>query len=247
MSDGEATAGEMSDGVKAKKKSIKLRLGSSVSPNASRAGSPSTGSRAGSPGAPVVAQVPAQQSSMQTIYPPISLILTGFFTSSTHYTFRSRFTIPPSMVSLVDSAVTKESRARALFIHGFLTTRKLLIDLAPSGDLMYLLKSQIFLLTLRDHFEQIKSYEEWLVKELNDHLLTAHVLCYLDPLLPPATDEVKPVTAEEIAAALPPEGIAIGPLLKLFAGRIQDKPKFITMVKENSKFSHTDKLLRPKV
>ena len=59
----------------------------------------------------------------------------------------------------------------------------------------------------------------------------------------------KPVTAEEIIAALPPNGISIGNILKLFPGRIVDKKhreRFIRMVKENSSYNPEDKLLRPK-
>jgi hypothetical protein len=64
------------------------------------------------------------------------------------------------------------------------------------------------------------------------------------PVAPP-----RPVTAEEIIAALPPEGISIGNILKVFAGRIsekRDRERFIRMVKENSSYSPEDKLLRPK-
>jgi hypothetical protein len=59
----------------------------------------------------------------------------------------------------------------------------------------------------------------------------------------------KPVTSEEIAAALPPEGISISALLKLFPGRVMDKKdreRFIRIVKDNSSYSQDDKLLRPK-
>jgi hypothetical protein len=60
---------------------------------------------------------------------------------------------------------------------------------------------------------------------------------------------LRPVTAEEIIAALPPEGISIGNILKVFSGRIsekKDKDRFISIVKANSSYSPEDKLLRPK-
>lgn len=59
----------------------------------------------------------------------------------------------------------------------------------------------------------------------------------------------KPVTAEEIIAALPPTGISIGDMLKLFPGRVKggkEKDRFIRMVKENSSYNADDKKLRPK-
>lgn len=63
----------------------------------------------------------------------------------------------------------------------------------------------------------------------------------------------RPITAEEVTAALPAEGIAISTLLKHFSGRIkgngkdkEDREKFIKLVKENSVYSQEDKLLRPK-
>lgn len=49
MSDGEAVAGEMSDGAGGNKKRFKIRLGGSGSPSGSRAGSPENPSRAASP------------------------------------------------------------------------------------------------------------------------------------------------------------------------------------------------------
>jgi hypothetical protein len=64
------------------------------------------------------------------------------------------------------------------------------------------------------------------------------------------TEGPKPVTAEEIVAALPPEGISISALLKLFPGRVMDKKdreRFIRIVKDNSSYNLDDKLLRPKV
>lgn len=65
MSDGEGTAGEMSDGAGGhRKKSIKLRFGGAGSQNGSRAGSPAGGSRAGSPA--------TGMQSMQIIYFPLS-------------------------------------------------------------------------------------------------------------------------------------------------------------------------------
>jgi len=67
----------------------------------------------------------------------------------------------------------------------------------------------------------------------------------------PANPE--PITAEEIRAAIPAEGISIQALLKLFQGRIkgggkekEDSQRFIKMVRENGLFSKEDKLLRPK-
>ena len=61
-----------------------------------------------------------------------------------------------------------------------------------------------------------------------------------------------PIQAHEIAAALPASGIAMGVLIKLFAGRVgdvkgeqTDKKEFIQLVKENSSYG-PDKLLRPK-
>lgn len=68
-----------------------------------------------------------------------------------------------------------------------------------------------------------------------------------------AASPIKPIMADEIAAAIPAEGIAIGMLLKIFSGRIkgngkdkEDREKFIKLVKENSVFSQEDKLLRPR-
>jgi len=60
-----------------------------------------------------------------------------------------------------------------------------------------------------------------------------------------------PVSAQEIAAAIPASGIAIGNLMKHFVGRVgdgrgmTDKKEFIRLVKENSLYG-PDKLLRPK-
>lgn len=51
-------------------------------------------------------------------------------------------------------------------------------------------------------------------------------------------------------AALPAEGITIGPLLKLFAGRVVDgetKKRFIQLVKENTTYKKESKLLTRKV
>jgi len=88
-------------------------------------------------------------------------------------------------------------------------------------------------------------------------LLTGTVLCTLASVSPPASGSAaaspanpRPITVEEIIAALPPTGISIGAMLKLFPGRISDKKdrdRFIKMVKENSSYSPDDKLLRPKV
>ncbi|OBT92620.2 hypothetical protein VE01_09666 [Pseudogymnoascus verrucosus] len=68
-----------------------------------------------------------------------------------------------------------------------------------------------------------------------------------------AASPIRPIMADEIAAAIPAEGIAIGMLLKIFSGRIkgngkdkEDREKFIKLVKENSVFSQEDKLLRPR-
>ncbi|KFX92897.1 hypothetical protein V495_02235 [Pseudogymnoascus sp. VKM F-4514 (FW-929)] len=68
-----------------------------------------------------------------------------------------------------------------------------------------------------------------------------------------AASPTRPIMADEIAAAIPAEGIAIGMLLKIFSGRIkgngkdkEDREKFIKLVKENSVFSQEDKLLRPR-
>jgi hypothetical protein len=91
---------------------------------------------------------------------------------------------------------------------------------------------------------------------LGTHLLTGTVLCNLASVSPPASGpsakpaNPRPITVEEIIAALPPTGISIGAMLKLFPGRISDKKdrdRFIKMVKENSSYSPDDKLLRPKV
>ncbi|KAI9745501.1 MAG: hypothetical protein M1818_001035 [Claussenomyces sp. TS43310] len=69
-----------------------------------------------------------------------------------------------------------------------------------------------------------------------------------------AAANTSPISAEEIRAAIPPEGISIQALLKLFSGRIksggrekEDSQRFIRMVRENGLFSKEDKLLRPKV
>ena len=68
---------------------------------------------------------------------------------------------------------------------------------------------------------------------------------------PPASDPVvavkpanpHPITAEEIIAVLPPTGISISTLLKLFPGRIpykKEQSRFIKMVKENATYSVED-------
>lgn len=61
-----------------------------------------------------------------------------------------------------------------------------------------------------------------------------------------------PIQPHEIAAALPKSGVTIAELIKVFGGRVGDKPGlqtdrkvFLQMVKENSVFG-ADKLLRPK-
>ena len=66
---------------------------------------------------------------------------------------------------------------------------------------------------------------------------------------PSGSSSAKPVTAEEIIAALPPTGISIGDMLKLFPGRVKggkERDRFIRMVKENSSYNADDKKLRPK-
>ena len=48
---------------------------------------------------------------------------------------------------------------------------------------------------------------------------------------------------------MPPTGISIGDMLKLFPGRVKgdkDRERFIRMVKENSSYNAGDKKLRPK-
>lgn len=60
-----------------------------------------------------------------------------------------------------------------------------------------------------------------------------------------------PIQPHEIIAALPPAGIKIGDLMKIFQRRVGDgkgqteKKEFIRLVKENAAFGG-DKLLRPK-
>lgn len=200
MSDGEGTAGEMSDNAgDYKRKGIKLRMGSgpSHSPSASRAGSPSYGSRAGSPAAPAGSQSQGQQQSMLDIYPDIVLNLQGISLSPTLYTFREKWRMVPPFNGSLHTAL------------------------------------------------------------VGNRLLTTAVSRHLDSVAsPPASGSAskpaanpKPVTAEEIIAALPPAGISIGDILKVFTGRISDKKdreRFIRMVKENSSYSPEDKLLRPK-
>lgn len=65
-SDGEGTAGEMSDGTEPRKKKpgLKMRIGggTSLSPSGSRAASPASGSRAGSPAAAAGSQAQERQS-----------------------------------------------------------------------------------------------------------------------------------------------------------------------------------------
>jgi transcription initiation factor TFIIF subunit alpha len=91
MSDGEGTAGEMSDSAgDRKRKSIKLRLGSgpSHSASASRAGSPAYGSRAGSPAAAAGSQGQGQQQSMLDILSPYRFKFNWSFLTSYHILFR---------------------------------------------------------------------------------------------------------------------------------------------------------------
>jgi hypothetical protein len=97
MSDGEGTAGEMSDSAgDRKQKRVKLRLGGgSHSASASRAGSPINGSRAGSPAAASGSQ---QQQSMLDILPPIVLNLTSHFLPPTTYTFQEKWSVVPSLI-----------------------------------------------------------------------------------------------------------------------------------------------------
>jgi transcription initiation factor TFIIF subunit alpha len=68
-SDGEATAGETSDGAPKKKKlGLKIGGGARLSPSGSRAGSPAAGSRAGSPAAaPAEAQSPAAAAEVRLV------------------------------------------------------------------------------------------------------------------------------------------------------------------------------------
>jgi hypothetical protein len=95
--------------------------------------------------------------------------------------------------------------------------------------------------------------------ELDEGILIVIALRKLASIPAPATassaapqrraEGPKPVTAEEIVAALPPEGISISALLKLFPGRVidkKDRERFIRIVKDNSSYSQDDKLLRPK-
>ncbi|GAP91964.1 putative transcription initiation factor IIF subunit alpha [Rosellinia necatrix] len=66
-------------------------------------------------------------------------------------------------------------------------------------------------------------------------------------------DSSKPVTAQEILAALPalPSGITIGGLLKVFENRVGEagsasRKEWLQLVKENTIFTQSDKLLRRK-
>ncbi|KAI1815337.1 Rap30/74 interaction domain-containing protein [Poronia punctata] len=69
----------------------------------------------------------------------------------------------------------------------------------------------------------------------------------------PAPAQLKPITSQEIVDALPPlpNGISIGALLKMFETRIDKqgtltRKEWLQLVKENSVFSSSDKLLRRK-
>jgi hypothetical protein len=266
MSDGEGTAGEMSDSAgDHKKKSIKLRLGSgpSHSPSASRAGSPAYGSRAGSPAAVASSQAQGQQQSMLDIYPPIVLNLSGHFLTPATYTFQEKWTVVPPLIPLIQKLTTQYdkmtvsdwqaySKALAFAKENGLES-KFVRSASPQVFFKtYILGQRRFCLLTKD-----KSVEahQWI--SLGTHLLTGTVLCNLDSVSPPASGPAaakpanpRPITVEEIIAALPPTGISIGAMLKLFPGRISDKKdrdRFIKMVKENSSYSPEDKLLRPKV
>lgn len=109
MSDGEGTAGEMSDSaVDRRKKTVKLRIGSGPhSASVSRAGSPSLGSRAGSPAAAVSSQ---QQQSMLHIYSPIVLDSASHLLPPTAYTLKETWGVVPPLVPLIQSLTALSSK-----------------------------------------------------------------------------------------------------------------------------------------
>ena len=60
-----------------------------------------------------------------------------------------------------------------------------------------------------------------------------------------------PYTEADVRAAIPPQGISINELLKKFSSRFKGagkdgNQKFINVVKANSVYNGSDKLLRPK-
>jgi hypothetical protein len=263
MSDGEGTAGEMSDSAgDHKRKSIKLRLGSGPghSPSASRAGSPAYGSRAGSPVAVAGSQAQGQQQSMLDIYPPIVLNLRGHFLPPTTYTFQEQWSVVPQLIPLIKNLTTQytnktvsdwEAYTKAI---AFARANGVESEFVRSATPQVFFKAFILgrrRLCLLTKDKTVEAHQ-WI--SLGTHLLTGTVLCNLASVSPPTSRPAaakpvnqRPITVEEIIAALPPTGISVGAMLKLFPGRISDKDRFIKMVKENSSYSPDDKLLRPKV
>ncbi len=68
-----------------------------------------------------------------------------------------------------------------------------------------------------------------------------------------AQEPLKPITAQEILQALPPlpNGITIGGLLKMFDNRVDkeghlSRKEWLQLVKENTVFNQSEKLLRRK-
>lgn len=265
MSDGEGTAGEISDSAgDHKRKTIKIRLGNgpSRSPSVSRAGSPAYGSRAGSPAAAAGSKAQGQQQSMLDIYPPIVLNLTGHFLPPTTYTFQEQWSVVPPLIPLInnltaeyDKRTSSGSAARMLGIayakaNGI--ESHFIKSASPLAFKAFVLGRRRFHLAMKTNTVEA---HQWI--SLGTHLLTGTVLCNIDSAPPPASGPAaakpanpRPITVEEIIAALPPTGISIGAMLKQFPGRISDKKdrdRFIKMVKENSSYSPDDKLLRPKV
>ena len=245
-----------------KKKSIKLRLGSgpSHSPSASRAGSPAYGSRAGSPVAVAGSQAQGQQQSMLDIYPPIVLNLSGHFLTPATYTFQEKWTVVPSLIPLIQKLTTQynnktvsdwQAYIKALaFARANGVKSEFVRSASPQAFFKaFILGRRRFCLLTKD--KTVEAHQ-WI--SLGTHLLTGTVLCNLDSVSPPASGPAaakpanpRPITVEEIIAALPPTGISVSAMLKLFPGRISDKDRFIKMVKENSRYSPEDKLLRPKL
>jgi hypothetical protein len=264
MSDNESIPGEMSDSAgDHKRKSIKLRVGSgpSHSPSASRAGSPINGSRAGSPAAPAGSQSQGQQS-MLDIYPTIILNLHGISISSTTYTFHENWEVVPPLRRFLERLSNLHEKKTLAYWQAYLAGLEAAGAKRVKAQYMQLVdpKSSPGAYALDHRLSSILIKHRTLDTALRKHLLTRTVSFNLDPAVSPsasgststskpANPNPRPVTAEEIIAALPPEGISIGSILKVFAGRIsekRDKERFIKLVRENSSYNPEDKLLRPK-
>ncbi|TVY81989.1 Transcription initiation factor IIF subunit alpha [Lachnellula suecica] len=273
MSDGEATGGEMSDA--GKKKKIKLRIGSPSgsrvgSPAPGRAGSIGAGgSRAGSPSAQEQSMQPASPS-------PILFLQGFFIGNTFKYGFQEKWIFPKQPVQPVQPQVASLSYTIGVYMKLAVRSCFTQWLSAPSSASFtewlqgYMRTRQFWSLVLsceKRHMDESKAFQGCYslpyASPGQTHPLSStrylsslhkYLLTHPSGTAPTRTQSpnLNPIAVEEIIAAIPTTGIASGALIGLFAGRVGNKPgqtdkaAFFAMVKQHSRYTGTDKLLRPK-